>query len=176
MKRRILAALIVLALAAGTTGCATVQKKFTRKKKTPERNRSVIYLDEGAHQKKYSNAYYYKTHFTFWRTWHDELIDNLRNGNNKRLRRSLQEVVSHLTEMSGSLEPEAKSGLDEQIGRLELIRGRIESGYYNAGFENLRPEIEQIGRVLNSNYSYGKVQDKLRPDQVDLGAGSPAPV
>lgn len=172
MKRRILAALVALVLAVGTVGCATMQKKFTRKKKTPERTRSVIYLDEGAYQKKYSNEYYYKTHFTFWRTWHDELIDNLHNGNKKRLRRSIQEVVSHLTEMSNYLEPQTKAGLDEQIQRLEGIRGRLEGGYYDSSLEGLRPELEQIGRLLNNNYYYGKVQDKLLPDQVDLGAGA----
>ena len=172
MKRRILAALLVMVLAAGTVGCATVQKKFTRKKKTPERNRSVIYLDEGAYQKKYSNEYYYKTHFTFWRTWQDELIDNLQNGNRKRLRRSIQEVVSHLTEMANYLEPQTKAGLEEQILRLQGIRDRLEAGYYDSNLEGLKPELEQIGRLLNNNYYFGKIQDKLLPDVVDLDAGA----
>ncbi|MCG3176132.1 MAG: hypothetical protein MOGMAGMI_01072 [Candidatus Omnitrophica bacterium] len=169
MNRRLTAALLATVLAASTAGCATVQKKFTRKKKAPERTQSVIYLEEGPHQKKYSNEYYYKTHYTFWSTWQDDLLDNLRDGNKKRLRRAAQEVVSHLAEMSNYLQPEPKAELDVIIARLQAIRERLEAGYYDSNPESLRPEIEQIGRSVAGGYYYSKVKDRLLPDVVDLG-------
>ena len=85
MRKSFLRLAALLTLAAAFAGCATMQKKFTPKKKVQAQH-SVVYLEEGPYQKKYSNEYYYKTHYTLWKSWHSELLDNL-GGNHKKVER-----------------------------------------------------------------------------------------
>ncbi len=161
-------------------GCATVQKKFTRKKKEPAHIPSVIYFSaeggsasggqEGPYQKKYSNAYYYKTHFTMWKSWQDELLLGW-GGNNKKWARSAQEAYSHLTEMNRYLVPAKQSQLRPQLDSLSQIMRKIDSGSYAKSEEGgLRTELEKIKRLVAADFYYDKVKGSVLADDVDLGS------
>jgi hypothetical protein len=84
MRKKLLYGVLALCVLA-VSGCETLPKKFIRQKPKPAHTASVVYVDQGAFQKKYSNEYYYKTHFTLWKTWQDELLLNL-GGNSKKCR------------------------------------------------------------------------------------------
>src|SRR5581483_10875843 len=103
--RRYSVCLLLAVLAVTMAGCETMQRKFTPKKKTPAHVASQIYFDEGEYVKKYSNAYYYKTHFTLWKSWQDDALDNL-SGNGKKVDRAAGEALNHLKEMQGYLKPD----------------------------------------------------------------------
>lgn len=165
-------AAISLALALLTAGCGTmpsrIQKKFTRKNKE-SKVAPVMYLEDG-YQKKYSNEYYYKTHFTYWRTWQDEWIGEI-GGNQKRLRRSAQEAVNHLKEMHRYLMPEKQEELQSWINSSERLSARVQSGGYSSSDESsVRMELEKIYRIVSGNFYYDKVKDFVAPDKVDLEA------
>src|SRR3989338_2522635 len=99
------------------TGCASVQKKFTRKK--PEKRiPAVVYFQEGPYQKKYSNEYYYKSHYTYWKSWHGDLIDSF-GGNHKKVKRSAEEALNHLVQMSQYLKPEKQQELNSSLDSLK---------------------------------------------------------
>src|SRR3989338_2028103 len=153
-----------------SAGCASVQKKFTRKKKEPRHIPAAVYLQEtGSYQKKYSNDYYYKTHFTFWKSWQDELINQL-GGNNKKVTRSAQEALGHLREMNNYLTPLKQEELRPQLDSLAKINQRIESsGYSDAEIGSLRVELERIMRIVSNNFYYDKVKNEIIPETVDLG-------
>ena len=104
MKKKMIGLVLILAMVGGS-GCASVQKKFTRKKVEPTHVAAVMTFEEGAYQKKFSNDYYYKTHFTMWQSWHEELLNQL-GGNSKKVARCAQEAAGHLTEMRRYLTPE----------------------------------------------------------------------
>ena len=104
--KKILAFVMAVMMLAG---CATVQKKFTRKK--PEKRKpAAVYLQEGPFEKQYTNDYYYKIHFTQWGTWTDELLMQF-GGNRKKMQRCAQEALGHLTEMNRYLNPEKQAAL-----------------------------------------------------------------
>ena len=177
MKKWFFLTLSIL-LSAQFLGCATVQKKFTRKQKEPAHTPAVIYTEEGPYQKKYSSDYYYKIHFVQWKSWHADLIDDL-GGNGKKVERDADEAMNHLTEMSRYLSPAKQAELKPQIDAFAAIVQKIESGHYTepagAGF---RTELETIRRIVGNNFYYDKVKNDLLPDTVDLGASaapSPAP-
>lgn len=176
--KRFFKILVVLCLAAELAGCAssmqTIQKKFTRKKKAVSHVPTAIYFEEGAYQKKYSNDYYYKTHYTMFRTWQDDLLDQL-GGNDKKVSRCVQESYNHLTEMSQYLVPEKKVELEKEISALKKVMDTIDRGGYSSQEGSLRVEIERIRRAVSNNFYYDKVKDSLLPDTVDLGDSSEDP-
>ena len=168
--KRTLKVIACLVLVTQLAGCATVQKKFTRKKKEPEYTPKALYFEEGKFQRRFSNDYYYKTHFTMWRTWHSELLDQL-GGNSKKVSRCAEESLNHLTEMSHYLKPEKKALLDPIVADMGNLTHRIEQGAMtDAQTAPLRVELEKIQRLVNNDFYFDKIKDSLLPDTVDLGA------
>ena len=174
-NKKSLTALVALTIAFNAAGCATVQKKFTRKKKEPAHRPTAIFLQEGPYQKKYSNDYYYKTHYTFWKSWHDELLDQM-DGNRKKMTRCAQESVNHLEEMTKYLQPAKREELEVQLKELRRISDRIQSGNVSSSeLPTMRSDLEKVQRAVNNDFYYNKVKDQLLPDTVDLdGDASPA--
>lgn len=157
----------VLLLEGG--GCASVQKKFTRKRKEPTRIPQVVYIDDGQYHKKFSNDYYYKTHYTMWKTWHDELLVNL-DGNAKKTERSAGEAYNHLDQMSHYLNEQKRAELKPLLDDMRRIKERFEGGGYGDSERGgLRSELEKIKRLIANDFYYNKVKDSVPQDRVDLG-------
>ena len=158
--------LVVLQLSS----CASVQKKFTRKRKEPARYQQKVYMQaEGPYQKKFSNEYYYRTHFTMWRTWQGELLNQL-GGNSKKVSRCAQEAESHLAEMRQYLKPERQAELDPILKDLTRWSRKIQDGMLARSEEGgARTDLERIRREVSNRFSYSSVEKDLLPDQVDLG-------
>ncbi len=166
--RKFIGITLIAVLVLSTAGCASFQKKFTRKKKEPKHVATAIYLQEENYQKKYSNEYYYKTHFTYWQTWHSDLLNQL-GGNSKKVSRCVQEALSNLVEMKRYLKPEKQAPLEEQIQSLSDIAKKLDSGYYSKSSEgSVRSELEKIQRIVNNNFYFNKVKEDLVPDTVAI--------
>ncbi len=157
-------ALCMLSLA----GCETLPKKFVRKKAKPEHTPSVVYVDQGAYQKKYSNEYYYKTHFTLWKTWQDEIMTNL-GGNSKKVARSAEEAYSHLEQMNRYLKPEKQAELKPLLDESKRFMDRFDNGSdTRAGALSLKSGLETHRRRIANDFYYDKVKDSVLPDTVQL--------
>jgi hypothetical protein len=158
-------AAVVLVNAAG---CASVQKKFTRKKDETSRIPKVIYIEEGQYQKKFSNDYYYKTHYSMWKTWHDELLLNL-DGNAKKAERCAIEAYNHLEQMSKYLNDEKKAQLKPMLDDMQRIMNRFStSGYGDSERAGLRSELEKIKRLIANDFYYNKIKESVPQEQVSL--------
>ena len=166
--------LILCLMTFDLAGCATVQKKFTRKKKESKHIPAVVYFQEGPYQKKYSNAYYYKMHFTLWKSWHGELLNQL-GSNSKKVTRCAQEALGHMMEMSRYLVPDKQLELKPPLDALTAIAHRIEANSYSDSEKGgIRIELEKIERLVANNFYYDKVKDQVLPETVDLGSSPPA--
>ncbi len=162
--------IMLMALLSQLTGCATVQKKFTRKKKEPAHVAAAIYFEEGPYQKKYSNVYYYKSHYTLWKTWHEDLVKGI-GGNRRKTQRNAEETLNHLTEMRNYLIPEKQKELDPLVAELTQYAKKFETGAYSKSEEpGMRTELEKIRRLVNNDFYYDKVTSQILPDKVDLAA------
>ncbi len=168
MKRAI--AIVLASTVLLTAGCASVQKKFTRKKKVPKHVSAVMAIEEGPYQKKFSNDYYYRTHYTLWKTWHDELL-NAFGGNRKKVERCAQEAYNHLDSLHRLLVPEKAVEMDDDLAAMKKIVLRIEAGGYSESEEpGVRNELEKLKRLIQNDFYYDKVKASVVPDKVDLGA------
>ncbi len=167
-KKTVLALLLVATV--GLSGCETLPKKFIRKKKEPAHRAATVYLDEGPYQKQFSNEYYYKTHFTFWRTWHDDMLNNL-TGNSKKLQRTAEESYSHLEQMGRYLTPEKKAQLDPLVEEMDRYRKRFEQNTPSrTEAAGMRSDLERVRRLVSNDFYYDKVKADVLPETVDLGA------
>ena len=170
--RQWVSALLLLTVVLGLTGCGSMQKKFTRKKKVEKHVPAVIYVEQGPYQKKFSNDYYYRTHYTLWRTWHDELIDGI-GGNSKKMNRSGEETISHLEQMKNYLKPERRSEIEGHIRDLKSAVTKVESGLNDSQQGTAKVELERIRRLISHDFYYDKIQKDLVADAVDLGVSTP---
>lgn len=169
MKRKMIYGLLILTV-LGAAGCETLPKKFVRKKKAPEHVASAVYLDQGPYEKQFSNEYYYKNHYTLWKTWHDDVLKNL-TGNSKKLKRAADEAYSHLEQMAGYLQPEKAAELGPLVKTLESYRQKFNSGMFTASAAaGARTELEKVRRLVANDFYFDKVKGQILPDKVDLGA------
>ena len=174
MRNKAISLLLLAALIFPMAGCASVQKKFTRKKKEPKHIPAAIYLEKGPYQKKYSNVYYYKSHYTLWKTWHEDLIKVI-GGNRKKIQRCAEEALSHLTQMRNSLVPEKQKELDPWVKEMTRHAAKFAVGAYSRSEEpGIRTELQKIKRMVDNDFYYDKVADQILPDNVSLSA-SPSP-
>ena len=167
MRRKAVASLLLF-LMLGLTGCETLPKKFIRKKKEKKHTPSVVYLDQGPYEKQFSNEYYYKTHFTLWKTWHSETLDSL-GGNAKKLRRSAEEAYSHLDQMSRYLKPEKQAELKPLLEESKRFMDRFDSGSDSrTAAMAMKSDLDTLRRRISNDFYYDKVKDEILPDAVAL--------
>ena len=159
---------LVYFLLLSLTSCETLPKKFIRKKVKPEHIPSVVYVEKGPYQKKYSNEYYYKIHFTLWKTWQDEILLNL-TGNSKKVARSADEAVSHLEQMSHYLKPEKQAELQPLLEEMKRVLARFESGSGSRSeSDSMKSDLERLKRLIDNDFYYDKVKGDILPDAVEL--------
>jgi len=123
--------------------------------------RPVIYT-QSEYQKEFTNKYYYQNHFTYWKTWHEELMTYL-GRNAKRESRSLNEIISNLTDMRDLLIEPKRSELDAYIEELKKIVESIKNG--KRGFAE-RGSLDRIRRQIAGDFYYEKVKDSIMPDDI----------
>ena len=168
MRKRVF--FILLFFVVTSAGCATVQKKFTRKKKEPKHVAAAVYYTQEPYQKKYSNEYYYKTHYTFWKSWQGDVVSML-GGNQKKLERCVTEAYGHLDQMGLYLKEDKRSALLPELEALKAVMDKILSGQYSQSDQlGMRQELERIKRSVANNFYFDKVKDSVLPDDVKLGA------
>jgi len=156
---------IIALLSVSMSGCASLQKKFTRKKE-PRTVQPVIYTEK-EYVKPYSNKYYYQTHHSQWRTWHSELLKSL-GGNVKRERRSISEAIGQLDQMLKYIHEPHREELASEIQNMKQIEARLSVLPGHGREVNLKRKIEKSYRNINSRFSYSAMKDHLVPDETEF--------
>ena len=156
--RRLFIALTVLCLAVSLVGCDAVQRKFTRKKKAAPK------IPRFYQVKKYPKKpapELYKKHYSFWRTWQSELIENI-GQNNKKARRSADEAVGQLKDLQGLLVPSKAEEMEPHIVSMEWVRDMIARGDITfATKDNVRRTAEREDRIIGRDFCYDKVRNYM---------------
>lgn len=171
-SKKAISSLLIVLVSASFAGCATAKKKFIRKRKEPE-VRPVVYTQDKFVQ-QFSNKYHYTTHFTYWKTWHGELINYL-SGNAKRARRAGDEAVSHLQGMQRYLIEPKRTELGSQIDDLKAAVRAMDAGGTQGDKSGLQQRLEKSMRIINSSFYYKKVMPFILPDAVDLSNSNQIP-
>jgi len=157
--KRWLAVIIIFFMALNFAGCASWQKKFTRKKKAEAKRPRIYQLKK---YKKTPSPELYKKHYAYWMTWQSELLSDLGKSHKKDMR-CIEEILGNLYDMQNILIPEKADQLKSHIDRLLEVKDTIfreELSQYNRHY--IRNELDREDRTIKREFCYAKVKDCLR--------------
>lgn len=151
--------IIILILCVAFSGCAGLQRKFTRKKEKEEKLAPVIITHDYAKDLRVEELY--KKRFLFWRSWHGELIDRMGGTYKKRIE-CYDQAVMNLMEMEKYLRGELASELEPFIEDMKSISPDIKKRKLSKGEQiKLKSLLEKTKRRVDKKFSYPRVKDSL---------------
>ncbi len=157
--RKIFFLLLISAILFDLVGCASLAKKFTRKRKEPVKTLRFYKIKE---YKKEPSPELYKKHYTYWMTWQSELISTL-GKNHKKDRRCIDEILSNLYDMQNILIRDRAARLKVHIDKLARIKETIdreELTQFNK--DSVRDTLEHEDRAIKREFCLPRVKDSLR--------------
>jgi hypothetical protein len=147
---RFLAVALVFILASGLCGCESLKKKFIRK--TPPKKITPVLMPQD-YKNVYPNDVLYNNHFTYWRTWTEDLMDCLKmKGSNKREVLASTRAVEDLQRMQDLLKSPKKEELDKYIKFYQSVQRKVELG---------QPTDVQAAKMVNDLESRRRVIIRL---------------
>jgi hypothetical protein len=158
MKKWIWLAAILFAISS-VAGCASVQKKFTRKKKEVKTMPRVI------QEKKYDikpSPELYSKHFAYWQSWSSELLQDL-GQNHKKDVRCIEELMGQLDDMKDILVQEKADGLQKHINRYKEIRDTIVNQDMSTMVMNTtRMDLDREDRIIKNDFSVKRIRNYIK--------------
>ena len=164
---------VALFLVINIAGCASVQKKFTRKKKETIKMPRIYQI------KKYESKptpELYKKHYVYWESFQSEMIMTL-GQNNKKNKIYIEHILSNLRDMQNMLLPEKAAELETHIVRLVKIRdilAKEDLTTFNRNY--IMMTLERESRYIKRGFVYSKVKNNMRTsyeDEPKVGADLP---
>ena len=155
---RVLVAIILSV--AMMSGCADLKNKFVRKNKdekpTYKKYQSVREYNVKPSLKLYTKRY------TYWKSWHRELLDVLPDSNKKKKITAIEQEISNLIDMQNMLIEEKSVSAQKYVDELTAIEVQFKKGPITSGQEvRIRRKLETLGRQIKLHFSYTKVGDDI---------------
>ncbi len=165
MYRRTLTCVIILIFCISFSGCAGLQRKFTRKKKKEEKLSPVITIYDYSKELRVDELY--KKHLLFWQSWQTELIDRLDSPYKKRTS-CYDYMVTSLMEMKKYLASPKSEELEEFIKKIKSIEPVVKTKRLSKSEKNrIKILLEKTKRQIDKSFSYSDVKDHLRPSLME---------
>lgn len=161
MKKIFLIFIMILFIQSTICGCASIQKKFSRKK-SQQKVVQKFYSDKDF--KRAPNDVLYRDHIRYFNSWMDDLL-GYDSFNYKSDMRSLTEAAAHLQDLKKFLPDDMWPPLKKNINDLLGIADKLKDGTVSLK-ENPRmmSTIRSIQKNVNSKYSFNKVKNIIPKD------------
>ena len=157
--RKIFSVLIIFFLILNLTGCETVRKKFTRKKKPAPKVPRFYQVKK--YVKRPSPELYHK-HYAYWGSWQSELISVL-GKNHKKDIRCIEEIVGQLIDMQNILVPEKGEELTPHINTLVKVKDIIDKeNLSQANIDYIKSTLEREDRFIKREFCLSKVKKYIK--------------
>jgi hypothetical protein len=153
----------VVTMALTVSGCAQLKDKFVPKKKT--KGEPVMrYKAVRAYDVK-PNMDLYTKRYIFWKSWHRETLEVLRDENQKKVVVSVEQEISNLMDMKRMLVDEKAQELQKYIDQMIEVEERIKKQKITQGNRvRIEKQLENAGRGIKRNFSYNKMRGYIRDD------------
>ena len=149
-------------LSAGVTGCESLQRKLTRKKKPqPPPTPVTVFQDYSAAMTPLDR---YRKHYAIFDYWHSGLQSALeaRTPNPKRVKLTSTEALGELETMKGLLNEAAAVRLEPLLKEQAEIHRIVSSPSFDAARSDLiKRRLEAQTRAIHREFFWRKVQDQL---------------
>ncbi|MBL7158229.1 MAG: hypothetical protein ISS91_01840 [Candidatus Omnitrophica bacterium] len=158
--RKILVVLLIAVFAIGSTGCASLKKKFIRKKTEEKKPR---YYQVRKYDIKPSMELYEK-HYIYWINWHRDMSQKL-GENAKRDRLNIQQLVGNLCDMRKILDDEEAARLDPHIKNLRGVEKTVNTQHLDTGdAARVQNILDRELRIVKREFSPSKMKGHIRDD------------
>ncbi len=164
---------VCCALSVVLAGCESLEKKFTRKSKTPlGRPSPIVQFQDYSHSMTPMDRY--RKHYAMFDYWNSELLDALSGGvsaavssqgpmNDKRVQRASSESLEELRTIQGlmgeELSPKVAPLLEQRTALQEQIQHSSLSPF---SVDAMRRVLEAQTRQIHRDLYWRKVQDHLK--------------
>ncbi|MBP6920823.1 MAG: hypothetical protein KBC23_07545 [Candidatus Omnitrophica bacterium] len=156
---------IIVCLTICMCGCEAFARKFTRKPKQASRPAEPMVLAPETYEDRAANKEEaYRRYFTYWSSWHDELLDTLAGGS-PSIRRQIdciQQAVRNLDEMRRLLSGEKQAEAGVCIAAMNALRADVEQDLYGNNTWSIRRQAEDLKRRINRSLRYDQVGNYLQ--------------
>jgi len=155
-----------LSLVASLTGCESLQRKLTRKKKPqPPPTPVTIFQDYSAAMTPLDR---YRKHYAIFDYWNAGLLAALeaRPLNPKRIKLASTEALGELETMKSLLADEAAARLEPLVKeQTEIHRVLLSSGFDASRSAVVNRRLEAQTRSIHREFFWRKVQDQLKTSE-----------
>lgn len=156
-----LAAGILVAMSCA--GCESLQRKFTRKSKTPpERPNPVIHFQD--YSKDITPLDLYRKHFLMYEYWEADLVESMTTSrfSIKRVRHASSGALDELTELRKLVPGASGERLQALLAERMQVHRRLQGPVSPAQVDAVRRQIEAQSRAIHREFSWRKVDDLLQ--------------
>ena len=158
---------IVLLGSLAVTGCESLQRKVTRKPKTPPAAPTPI-ISFRDYTQAATPLDRYRKHYMMFDYWNAQLVDALRTSplNPKRYRKASNEALVEMETLKGLLEDDLAGQMGPLVAERAKLHRRLQSpGFNQTSSDAVRRTLEEQARQLHRQFSWKDVQERLKPAQ-----------
>ncbi|MCX5688043.1 MAG: hypothetical protein NTV71_05365 [Candidatus Omnitrophica bacterium] len=130
---------VVVMLCLFVAGCASMQRKFARKKQKEEKMMPIVTTYEYPVEERVDELY--KKRFLFWKSWQGELINRM-EGTYKKREECYNESMQNLMEMQKYLNDEKCKELEGFVAEIKLLDSDVKK------IDLTKSEQYRITRIL----------------------------
>ena len=160
---RVIVLCVGLIFLINSAGCESLSRKFVRKSKKEIEPVQMVLSPEEYTGPAMTKEEKYRHYFFYWKSWHDELIQALSEGENKKKQLdSAEEAMRNLIIVRGLLDAERQKALDGYITRLQELTREVKNDSYNSDAAGLRSRAETLKMEINNGFSCSDVKDVLQ--------------
>ncbi len=157
----------VLSSSLVLSGCETVRRKFTRKKKVDQtKSMEVPVLEPMEYPKKvYTLQELYANHYASWKVWFGEFATSLEENSDNRKRQLflLNKAIVELEQMKDLLNDLKSSALGQQLEAARRLYDALSAPVLSFDFTTIKLDTQRIDKVVRKSFSIEQIKDALKP-------------
>jgi hypothetical protein len=164
MKPRLLILFLVIFIFY-SFGCESFKRKFIRKPKEKPKTEDMVIVPKDYSQLQLPVDKAYIQYYTYWKAWHNELLNFLEEGTSKKkITSCFEQTILNLNRMKDLLKSEEKINLLESyINETVSLAGEVEEKTLMMITTNrIKNQILQLLRNIQRDFTFSKVRDDLK--------------
>lgn len=161
-------ALVTVFFVAGVlclTGCESLRKKFTRKRKSADTKEAMVIVPRDYNANPLPPDVRYKQYFVYWKSWNQELVTALNDqASFKKIIGCVEQARINLAKMTTLLKEDRAKELEVYLKKTEDLKAEIErvKNLPPVRMSSLRYKADRILSSVNRQFDLSKVKDSLK--------------
>jgi hypothetical protein len=147
------------------TGCESLRKKFTRKRKNVETEEPMVIAPRDYSAHPFPSDVLYKQYFVYWKSWNQELVVSLNDlASYKKIVDCVEQSLVNLKKMQSYLNEAKAVEIEVYIKKTEDLKATIErvKNLPPVRMTSLRYDADRILSSVNRLFDLKKMRDHLK--------------